>query len=191
MSVVVIHGERVRATVPAIEAILVERGNRVAVGDMPIRQGAVMAAAQHAQTLMPDPYAPECMVERGWTVWMVRPPAGLVAVHVQMAHDRSAGAPMTALREDSDPPWPGEMAADGWTSAAWTVGCPGPRGHPCGSVLIWAEAGYVPGWRVCLRGHFAFLRHAAGVGTDVVTYEGRIHDASQYPRRPRIVYEIP
>jgi hypothetical protein len=74
-----------------------------------------------------------------------RPPVGIVAV---LAPVLEAGAPtmgrMVALRCADDPPYPGESAnLDMWIEVDLTP-CP-----KCGSALVWYEAGYVPGYRVC------------------------------------------
>jgi len=73
------------------------------------------------------------------------PPAGIVAVLAPMLE---AGAPtgayMTALRCTDEPPIPGELPnEDMWIMADLTP-CP-----KCGAALVWYEAGYVPGYRVC------------------------------------------
>lgn len=182
-----IRGEDYRATVPAIEALL-RAGNRVTV--------------RGRETYMPGPdytegrwiRAPHPEVEVGlgavahaatrmsadqtWTVYLTRPVPELR--FVAAPYPDQQGATADALRLADEPPYPGEFRGDGWREAALRIGCPGPRGHPCGSVLIWAEASYVPGWRFCLRGHFAFLRRIAGVGEEEITYEGRIPATSQY-----------
>lgn len=49
-----------------------------------------------------------------------------------------------AVRLAIEPEWPGEYP-DCWTALDWTP-CP-----ECGAPLVWYEAGYVPGYRVCSR----------------------------------------
>ena len=86
------------------------------------------------------------------------PPPGLVIVAVDVMGERSLGA-----RTIEDGPWPREFPAAWWDVGAW-VPCP-----TCGAALLWCEAGFVPGWRICLSGHAAQLssdgrsakRHAA------------------------------
>lgn len=74
-----------------------------------------------------------------------------------------------AGRMPEEPPWPGERDADVWDRRAW-VPCP-QRG--CGAALLWCEAGYVPGWRICLAGH------ASQFGADsLAAKRQRQHDAS-------------
>lgn len=73
------------------------------------------------------------------------PPQGIVAV---LAPILEAGAPTgsyhTALRCGNEPPYPGERPnEDMWIEADLTP-CP-----KCGAALVWYEAGYVPGYRVC------------------------------------------
>ena len=63
-------------------------------------------------------------------------PAGIVALH---HHE----APHLALRMRGEP-GPGR-AYDCWTQIDWTP-CP-----VCGAPVVWYEAGYVPGYRVCVR----------------------------------------
>lgn len=74
-----------------------------------------------------------------------RPPVGVVTVLAPMIE---AGAPtmgrMVALRLADEPPFPGEIAnPDMWMEVELTP-CP-----KCGAALVWYEAGYVPGYRVC------------------------------------------
>ena len=64
-------------------------------------------------------------------------PRGIVAAH----HN---DAPHVVLRMDNEPEYPGEHA-DYWVQVDWTP-CP-----VCGAPVIWYEAGYVPGYRVCSR----------------------------------------
>ncbi len=80
-----------------------------------------------------------------WCVTLVRPPPGLVLVALE--------GRALALRMADEPPYPGERAGDTawWERGAW-VPCP-----TCGAALAWYEAGYVPGYRVCLEGHHAQL----------------------------------
>jgi hypothetical protein len=75
-----------------------------------------------------------------------RVPPGLVAAVTMVAVPGSGGGLLrqfASLRLEHEPPWPGELAADLWTLAAWTP-CP-----KCGAPLVWYEAGYVPGYCVC------------------------------------------
>jgi hypothetical protein len=60
------------------------------------------------------------------------------------------------LRLDIEPPYPGEWPEDAvaWYERGQWVPCPAPH---CGRALVWYEAGYVPGYRVCTRGHHAQL----------------------------------
>lgn len=46
------------------------------------------------------------------------------------------------LRLENEPEWPGEFE-DYWRQVDWTP-CP-----VCGAPVVWYEAGYVPGYRVC------------------------------------------
>lgn len=74
-----------------------------------------------------------------------RPPSGVVVV---LAPVIEAGAPtmgrMSALRLADDPPFSGELENhDMWIEVDLTP-CP-----QCGAALVWYEAGYVPGYRVC------------------------------------------
>ena len=62
-------------------------------------------------------------------------PAGIVAVHLNVQ-------PHLGLRMDNEPEYPQEYA-DFWRQVDWTP-CP-----VCGAPVVWYEAGYVPGYRVC------------------------------------------
>ena len=57
-----------------------------------------------------------------------------------------------AVRLSSEPEWPGEHEADYWQRLAWQP-CP-----VCGAAIMWYEAGYVPGYRVCARKPHHHLR---------------------------------
>ncbi|MEI8017497.1 MAG: hypothetical protein WCH39_04810 [Schlesneria sp.] len=62
-------------------------------------------------------------------------PSGLIAVHVH-------GSPHVAVRLSSEPEYPQEHP-DYWATVDFTP-CP-----VCGAPVVWYEAGYVPGYRVC------------------------------------------
>lgn len=66
-------------------------------------------------------------------------PSGIVAVQVN-------GPPyvQACLRLAIEPEYPGENA-DYWRQVDWTP-CP-----VCAAPVVWYEAGYVPGYRVCTR----------------------------------------
>lgn len=74
-------------------------------------------------------------------VWNIvlgrRMPPGIVAVPLPQW-------PWIGLRLDTDPPYPGE-SPDTWLQAGW-LPCP-----KCGAPVVWYEAGYVRGYRVCAR----------------------------------------
>lgn len=70
-----------------------------------------------------------------------RPPVGIVAVLAALPDDSGYE---TAFRCADEPPFPGEQPnPDMWVEVDLTP-CP-----KCGSALVWYEAGYVPGYRVC------------------------------------------
>jgi hypothetical protein len=64
-------------------------------------------------------------------------PAGIVAVHLNES-------PWIGLRMTDEPEYPIEFP-DYWAQVDWTP-CP-----VCGAPVVWYEAGYVPGYRVCTR----------------------------------------
>lgn len=90
----------------------------------------------------------ELLMRHGATVvqvvedWMVtlgsRMPEGILAV-------QTIGEWRIALRLGSEPHWPMEVEA-GWDVRACWLPCP-----KCGAPLVWCEAGYVPGYRVCAK----------------------------------------
>jgi hypothetical protein len=65
-------------------------------------------------------------------------PQGIVAVHFN-------GPPYRGLRLDIEPEYPDEWPACWWEQADF-LACP-----KCGAGLLWYEAGYAPGYRVCAR----------------------------------------
>jgi hypothetical protein len=58
------------------------------------------------------------------------------------------------LRCADEPAYPGEWPESviAWHERGQWVGCP-----KCGGALIWYEAGYVPGYRLCTAGHHVQL----------------------------------
>jgi len=65
-------------------------------------------------------------------------PDGLVVV-------RFPERPHLGLRMEIEPEYPNEEPPMWWERADW-LPCP-----ECGAALVWYEAGYVPGYRVCAR----------------------------------------
>lgn len=65
-----------------------------------------------------------------------RCPSGLVVATM-------AGGNAQCIRTTEEPPWPDELPSSMWTELDLTP-CP-----KCGHALVWYEAGFVPGYRVC------------------------------------------
>lgn len=63
-------------------------------------------------------------------------PEGIVATRI-------IGTNHLGLRMQNEPPYPGEIGEASWEQLDFTP-CP-----KCGHALVWYEAGYVPGYRVC------------------------------------------
>ena len=153
---ILIRSDQYRATIPAIEAILREPGNRVErPAGVEVRPGSVFGAAQEPSGL--------------WAIWLARPPAGIIVVRILGSSD-------VAIRMADEPEYPGEAPAAWHERGEWTP-CPA---QGCGRALLWAEAGYVPGYRVCAGGgHFARLTEDGRSAER----EGTVRAGSQYPRR--------
>lgn len=102
-----------------------------------------------------------------YSVTILRPPVGMVVSYITGTSD-------IAIRTEEEGPYPRECPAS-WDVIGCFVPCPA-RG--CGSGLVWYEAGYVPGWRVChLRGHAAQLTED---GRRAIRHrEGDIHVVEQ------------
>lgn len=66
-----------------------------------------------------------------------RTPENIIAVRI-------LNTDHTGLRTSDEPKYPGEVS-DGWLQLDFTP-CP-----KCGAPLVWYEAGYVPGYRVCAK----------------------------------------
>lgn len=81
-----------------------------------------------------------------YTLSIISPPGGLVISFI-------SGGAEVAIRTEDEPPYPRECPA-AWYIIGDFVPCPR-RG--CGRGLVWYEAGYVPGYRICLAGHHAQL----------------------------------
>lgn len=91
-----------------------------------------------------DPGGADAYGRERWIVTLVRPPASLVLVLIGHGAEQHRG-----LRTDDEQAYPGEWT-DGitwWERGGW-IPCP-----DCGHALLWCEAGFVPGWRICLAGH--------------------------------------
>jgi hypothetical protein len=146
-----ILGIKYRATITAIEAIL-KAGNRVEAGGIEVQPGAVFEAAQKLYS-----------AQDSWRVYLIRPPKDIIVGHINEP-------PFQTLRLENEPEFPGEYPA-GWAERGTWMPCP-----KCGTALLWAEAGYVPGWRICLNGHFARL---PSDGREA-RYEGDIPEGSEY-----------
>jgi hypothetical protein len=85
-----------------------------------------------------------------YSVTLTHPPAGLVLCLIGTRSDQHRG-----LRLEIEPEFPGEWR-DGngiaWHERGEWVPCP-----ECGAALVWYEAGYVPGYRICTNGHHSQL----------------------------------
>jgi len=82
-------------------------------------------------------------------VQLHEPPAGLVLCLIGN-NDQHHG-----LRLDNEPEFPGEWPEGkgiAWHERGEWIPCP-----ECGAALVWYEAGYVPGYRICLNGHHSQL----------------------------------
>lgn len=127
-----------RLTVPAREA-LIRAGNSVSVA-------TDVYVDPDPEAL--DPRRPPSLQRsraQTWHVQLVRAPRGIERVWI-LSYGQYAG-----LRLRDEPAYPGEISAAWWERGEWT---PCPR---CGLALVWYEAGYVPGYRICLAGHHAQL----------------------------------
>jgi len=81
-----------------------------------------------------------------WHLDLTAPPKGLVSVLTRIGADFIRG-----LRLATEPAYPTEYDQSWWERGE-VVPCP-----RCGRSLVWYEAGYVPGYRICLVGHGAQL----------------------------------
>ena len=164
MAKIGIRGIRCRATIPAIEA-LIRAGNRVTMDGAEVGLGAVMQAAQLAATVAADGQ------DMGYVVYLTRPPKDMVRVDIRTPHAQGGWTNMPGLRMSDEPPFPAEAKAS-WYDRLDAAPCP-----KCGRALLWAEAGYVPGWRVCAGGgHFSSDPDSTGKPH----YEGKAPEGSQY-----------
>lgn len=84
-----------------------------------------------------------------WTVELHQPPQGLVYCLIGYGNEQHNG-----LRCEDEPAYPQEWPSDviAWHEHGDWVPCP-----KCGGALVWYEAGYVPGYRLCTHGHHAQL----------------------------------
>lgn len=129
--------DRLRMTIPVREAL--ERRTRDALG-------------AGNEVWLDDLPPSACLPGHStYSVRLVRPPLGIVEVLIGHGNEQHRG-----LRLDSEPEYPGEWPEDSgavaWHERGQWVPCP-----VCGAALVWYEAGYVPGYRICLRQHHAQL----------------------------------
>lgn len=80
------------------------------------------------------------------------PPEGVEICLIDYGAERYAEQ-HRGIRLAVEPPYPGEFSGgiSCWERGDW-VPCP-----RCGGALVWYEAGYVPGYRLCTKGHHAQL----------------------------------
>jgi len=83
-----------------------------------------------------------------WEVTLTRP------VPVVLCLIGHGGSQHRGLRLADEPRYLQEWndSAIAWHERGDWIGCP-----KCGGALVWYEAGYVPGYRLCTRGHHALL----------------------------------
>jgi len=134
--------DRLRLTIPCRER-LIHAGNVVEA----LEPVTLNPSGTHAHDDLSVPPS----LRRGptypfWRVTLTgRVPLGLVLCFIQYGPDQHYG-----LRLDEEPPYPGEFpfdAVEWWRRGNW-VPCPAPG---CGAPLVWYEAGYAPGYRICAR----------------------------------------
>ena len=114
-------------------------------GLFPEHDGDIAPITAHARATIPVVEAlraagaqVDCLPVAGYKITLGDTmPAGIVASH----HNDE---PRMVLRMADEPEYPGEHI-DYWLQVDWTP-CP-----VCGAPVIWYEAGYVPGYRVCSR----------------------------------------
>jgi hypothetical protein len=80
--------------------------------------------------------------DKYYTLMLRYPPANVRVVIAEIMGEQSL-----ALRCEGEPQFPCEYPA-AWHDVGLFTACP-----ECGAALMWCEAGYVPGWRICLAGH--------------------------------------
>jgi len=117
----------IRATLPVIERLLATEGVTVEA-EQPDGSLVTVRSATSMIGLTPHTYR---------ITLTTAVPAGIVATTVERSGK-------IGLRLDDEPEYDGEYP-DGWVQLDWTP-CP-----KCGAPLIWYEAGYAPGYRVCAR----------------------------------------
>ena len=72
-------------------------------------------------------------------------PIGLVAAHTKISYSGGSWWELLSLRMEIEPEYPGEFMGDYWQRLDFAP-CP-----KCGAPLMWYEAGYIPGYRVCSK----------------------------------------
>jgi hypothetical protein len=159
--------EHLRLTLRAREA-LCRAGNRVIVDS-----GSLVGqrVTEHSPS-----------IDGTYSVEIISPPPGIVVCLIGISSQAPGWRPEDGeqhrgLRLDDEPPYPGEWPAGTvpwWEIGEW-VPCP-----TCGAALLWCEAGFVPGWRICLSGHASQLsgdgkrakRHAAQDASTLLATKG-------------------
>lgn len=128
-----------RMTIPAREA-LERMGNDVSV------DGNGTGPGVPDGSMLPSTFVTHHQTYR---VTLRRPPAGVVLCTIGRGAEQHRG-----LRLADEPEYPGEWSGDviAWHDRGDWVPCP-----QCGGALVWYEAGYVPGYRLCTSGHHVQL----------------------------------
>lgn len=97
------------------------------------------------------PSAHPALAHQLYRITLVRPPAGIVECLIGHGAEQHRG--LRLAEEEAFPgEWPDGQGVAWHERGAW-VPCPS-----CGSSLVWYEAGYVPGYRICVeRQHHVLL----------------------------------
>ncbi len=138
-----------RLTIPAREAL--ERGgNRVALG-------ACTYIADERRTDLPPSARPRTGVAQYAVTLCGTVPGDLLLCAIAAG---GAGEAECGLRLADEPPYQGEWPDQviGWYERADWLPCPVPD---CGRALMRYEAGYVPGYRVCVGGEHHHVQVSA------------------------------
>lgn len=93
--------------------------------------------------ITPEPLDHEIGMPTYTVVLGGRVPDELVPASTRVPSGKYGYYEVLSLRMQIEPPYPGECAGDYWRRLDFTP-CP-----KCGAPLVWYEAGYVPGYRVC------------------------------------------
>lgn len=108
---------------------------------IPAREALQAAGA----TISPEPMDRKIGMPTYTVILGGKIPGGLVCAATTVLQEGGGWLEILCLRMKNEPEYPGEIEGSYWQRLDF-MPCP-----KCGAPLVWYEAGYVPGYRVCAK----------------------------------------